>query len=534
MSNNDTTSAVDWLRAQKATIQAMCSIAGVAGASVGVLDRGEVIFTHHYGFKDITTKEKANADTMYGVGSCSKSFFNIAAAALVDEGKLDWEEPVKTYVPEFKTSSQVVTEGANIVDLMAHRLGLSGAFHLAFQGDGEHLIPKRDFWKYLPKLQPVAPFRARWLYNSHGYSVLGEILERVTDKTTDECLQEYVARPCGLKRTVSELDFEKTENLAKPHAALANASLYPLPHRQDFRGHFFEAAAGVYTTLNDVLKYSFEVLKACSKLPLQAEGTIKESDQIFTQHIPVINPSFRERSYALGWIRTQLPGVVGVMGDNHRILPMDSLPIIGKGTKSRLALYHQGATVGYFPSFYLFPETQSAVVVLTNSIANCDAADWIAQAMAEALFDDQAAVDWIGLTRKFSLQCLKYYDDMQFQVMKNRQDGPPSRDISEYIGEYYDKTGLFFIRIDRKEGQRNALQLAFQGLEKQAYDLRYFYGDTFEWTLTRDQTAKRGRYHQFDQSYFNLEFRASKGDSIDSLGWRHDPNLPDPEIFSKK
>jgi hypothetical protein len=95
--------------------------------------------------------------------------------------------------------------------------------------------------------------------------------------------------------------------------------------------------------------------------------------------MPVPNPSFRERSYALGWIRTQLPGAVGVMGDNGRILPVPQLPVLGRGATPRLALFHQGATVGYFPSFYLFPETESAVVVLTSSIANCDAADWIAQ-----------------------------------------------------------------------------------------------------------------------------------------------------------
>lgn len=95
-----------------------------------------------------------------------------------------------------------------------------------------------------------------------------------------------------------------TLNFAKPYAALADGTPYELPYRQDFRYHFFEAAAGIYTSLNDVLKYSKAVLEAAEKLLRKAEGALRESDQLFTHHIPVVNPTFRERLYALGWIRT--------------------------------------------------------------------------------------------------------------------------------------------------------------------------------------------------------------------------------------
>jgi CubicO group peptidase (beta-lactamase class C family) len=77
----------------------------------------------------------------------------------------------------------------------------------------------------------VAQFRASWLYNSHGYSVLSEMLERVTGQPVSEVLQDYVAKPLGLTRTVSKLDFDEAPNFAKPYAALADGTPYELPHR---------------------------------------------------------------------------------------------------------------------------------------------------------------------------------------------------------------------------------------------------------------------------------------------------------------
>lgn len=92
------------------------------------------------------------------------------------------------------------------------------------------------------------------------------------------------------------------------------------------------------------------------------------------------------------------------MGDNIRLLPQSELLQIGKGAESRLAMYHQGATVGYFTSFYLFPETHSAIVVLTNTIALGDGADCIAQPLTQTLLDDKERIDWGSMAKTYS-QC---------------------------------------------------------------------------------------------------------------------------------
>ena len=174
------------------------------------------------------------------------------------------------------------------------------------------MIGKQDLRKYLPKLKPAASFRGKWIYNSYGYSIVGELLEKVTDKPLSEILKQHVTSPLGLTRTTTQANLKKTKNFADPYAALENGTRYHLQHRQDFRNHFFEAAAGVYTTLYDMMIYAKAVVQGASGVPTKTASSFSKPPTLFS-------PSFRERSYALGWIRALLPGVLGVMGDNIRV-----------------------------------------------------------------------------------------------------------------------------------------------------------------------------------------------------------------------
>ncbi|PVH81942.1 beta-lactamase/transpeptidase-like protein [Cadophora sp. DSE1049] len=410
------------LKGNEGEIEEICRIAGIAGASVGILYESEVIYKHHHGFQNIATQEIANDNTLYGIGSCSN-------------------QELPTNVGNFLQNG-----------------------HRAYNsGNGDHLIAKKYFGTYLQALKPATPFREKWIYNSHGYSIVGELLTTSTRKSLNSLLEEYVNKPLGLTRTATELDFENETNFAKPYSPLDDGTPFELRERQDFRGHFFEAAAGVHSTLDDILKLfqaNMNSIHAATE-PIPTSNVIKEPETLFSQHIPVLNPSFHERSYALGWIRTQLPGVAGVMGDNPRIFSMDELPVIGEGTESRLLLYHQGATVGYFPSLYQFPESKSGIAVLTNSIALGDQADWIAQNLTQVLFNDSKKVDWLALSEKTKNRCLAKYKHMKDTIASRENPGAP-RNMDEYTRNYWDATGLFYIQVRRKPESDNTCASLFK------------------------------------------------------------------------
>ena len=83
-------------------------------------------------------------------------------------------------------------------------------------------------------------------------------------------------------------------------------------------------------------------------------------------------------SYGMGWVRTQVPGILGAIGCNPGFVKR--LPIAGRGVTNTI-FYHQGSLAGYTSSAYLIPDIKSAIIVLSNSISLNDCADWVGQAL---------------------------------------------------------------------------------------------------------------------------------------------------------
>ena len=96
----------------------------VPGISVAIVKDGKVVLSKGYGVKSILTKEKVDANTLFGIASNSKAFTTAALAMLVDEKKLKWDDKVTQYLPDFKMYNDYVTNEFTIRDLVTHRSGL--------------------------------------------------------------------------------------------------------------------------------------------------------------------------------------------------------------------------------------------------------------------------------------------------------------------------------------------------------------------------------------------------------------------------
>jgi hypothetical protein len=91
---------------------------------------------------------------------------------------------------------------------------------------------------------------------------------------------------------------------------------------------------------------------------------------------------------------TTLPNPIGAGGSNSMLV--DKMPEVGKGTAGTEVLYYQGNMAGYTTSLILLPDTQSAIVVLANSMALNDAADWVSQAVLETLLNTSEPADYVS------------------------------------------------------------------------------------------------------------------------------------------
>jgi CubicO group peptidase (beta-lactamase class C family) len=96
----------------------------VPGLAIAVIQDGKVILSKGFGARDVRKNVPVTPRTLFAVGSITKSFTVTELGMLVDEGKLDWDRPVREYLPGFKLYDSVASERITPRDLVTHRSGL--------------------------------------------------------------------------------------------------------------------------------------------------------------------------------------------------------------------------------------------------------------------------------------------------------------------------------------------------------------------------------------------------------------------------
>ncbi|MBP6557086.1 MAG: beta-lactamase family protein, partial [Flavobacterium sp.] len=175
----------------------------VPGIAVGIVKDGKLVFAKGYGVSNIKTQQKVDANTLFGIASNSKAFTASALAILVDEGKINWDDKVKKYLPEFKMYDDYVTNEFTIRDLLTHKSGLGlGAGDLMIWPDGHDFTPK-DIVKNIQYLKPVSGFRTKYDYDNLLYVIAGEVVEKVSGKTWCDFVDERLMKPIGMNKSAA-------------------------------------------------------------------------------------------------------------------------------------------------------------------------------------------------------------------------------------------------------------------------------------------------------------------------------------------
>src|SRR5687767_1686019 len=95
----------------------------VRGVGIGVINDGKVVFVNGYGVRDEAKNLPVTARTVMPIGSITKSFTVAGVAALVDQGKAEWDKPVREFLPEFRLYDETATDHVTPRDLVTHRTG---------------------------------------------------------------------------------------------------------------------------------------------------------------------------------------------------------------------------------------------------------------------------------------------------------------------------------------------------------------------------------------------------------------------------
>src|SRR5258708_15103820 len=141
----------------------------VPGVAIGIIQDGKVILAKGYGVRELGQSATVTPDTIFAVGSMTKSFTAVTVAAMVDEGKLNWDRPVREYLPWFRMYDPVATELITPRDLLTHRSGLPGHNFIRFSTP----LDRAELTRRLRYLEPNRTFRDVYQYNNLMYVTTG-------------------------------------------------------------------------------------------------------------------------------------------------------------------------------------------------------------------------------------------------------------------------------------------------------------------------------------------------------------------------
>lgn len=513
-------------------VEQICKTSGTPGASIVVAQRGRQIFQHHYGYRDVERREAPDSDTVYYVGSLSKGIAAAAVGILVDEKRFDWNTTLSQLIPTFQQRDKSLEDMINVADILSHRTGLSGPNALWSQGGNKVYLERESIIPTFANLQTVKDFRASWLYCNPGYWLADEIISRTTGQTYGSFLIDRIFSPLGMTRTFIKKPDSTPPNSAKAYMPMEDGTFAEIPPPAVFDGSAIATAGGVKSSATDMLKYYSALLRSRELEFFGNEDkeatTIKQASYLTSARTLLSPRLMLEQSYGLGLARVQLPGSFGAIGLNPGLL--EEMPTIGKGAASKLVIYHQGSFPGFLSAVFMIPDEDVVLLVLTNSLAFNDAADWLGQMVLEYIIDSPQKTDFVKLAEETRNTTLRMYRTFEDHLKHDGTPDPKTKPLGAYAGSYYNSPNTFAIKVVEKNEQ---LHMYFQNETWDVYTLKPCGNDCFSWGITYKEQVERARWPIANVDYYKFQFEADDHGVVSRLEWHHDPNTG-PETFVKE
>lgn len=170
---------------------------GVPGAAVGVYFKGQTA-TRGMGVTSIENPLPVTDDTLFQIGSISKTFTGTLVMQLVDSAQLRLDAPVREYIPRFRVKDPTASRHSTLLTTLTHMGGWEGDF-FDDTGSGDDALGR--VVERMAGLDQVAPFNTVWSYNNAGFYLAGRAIELATGKPYEVALKELLLEPLGLRRT---------------------------------------------------------------------------------------------------------------------------------------------------------------------------------------------------------------------------------------------------------------------------------------------------------------------------------------------
>lgn len=404
------------------------------GLAVAVIENGKIIHQKGYGQLAIDSDKMVNEHTLFQIASNTKAFTAAGLAILVDQGKLDWDDRVIQYIPEFTMYNDYVRENFTIVDLLTHRSGLGlGAGDLMFFPSGSDFTIK-DVLNNFQFLKPTSDFRTKYDYDNLLYQVAGEVISRVSGQSYDEFIESHILNPLGMDRSGFEFSgLKDKDNVAAAHAT-DHGEIRKIDRFVSGEGSLL-AAGGIYSSVYDMSKWLLAQINE-GKYGDSLENRIFSSERQSEMWRPYTmigfnlkpSPSYRWHfgAYGLGWFIANI--------NNFSVLS------------------HSGGLPGMLSMIMMVPELNSAVVVLTNGAPGGNSYGTISSAITDE-WTKRKRWDYLTNTKEQLARADAWVDSTTNAAWQNAKvSNLEELKAKAFLGTYEDKW-FGRIKIENREGK---------------------------------------------------------------------------------
>ncbi len=319
------------------TYNALLEKHNITGTSIAIVENGEIVYATGYGFQDKENNIKADANTIYRIGSCTKSFTALAVMQLQEQKKLAIEDAIQTYLTAISIKTPAGEENPiKIKDILTHSSGLPSDIMNGFVCDS----PPNSDWliQQLNNCYMAAPAGYQHSYSNMGYNLLGKLIEVASQHDYETYLEENIFKPLSMSSTFVKRGDQFKGQVSKGYDG--NKPMQEALIRDESAGLIQSNVLDMCNYINMYIakgkSNKIQILSAKSIQEMEADG-IKD----------IVLPTGNSWGY-------------GLYSSNYSAnSPKDTVPVKIIG--------HGGDTWVFHSDFKYIPELNIGAIVLTNS-----------------------------------------------------------------------------------------------------------------------------------------------------------------------
>ena len=454
----------------------------IPGLAIAVVQNGEAALVSAYGLRDVEAGLKVTTDTQFLIGSITKSFTSTGLALLVDERRLDWKEPVRDYIPEFRLHDAVATDRITVRDLLCHHSGLPRHDWIWVPGD----LSPAQMLGAMRYLEPSDDIRSTFQYFNLGYLVASMVAERVSGQSWTEFTRARLTDKLHMNVTFTVEDLAAAADAAVPYAMDGDTRLRA--NRWPIR---VTAAGGINTSIASFANW---LRLHLDKGAFEGQRLLSPSliQELQAPRVHEAAPAFAE------------------YGDMHCGLGFRLHSYRGE----RVVL-HGGGWIGWGTRMAMLPDRGVGIAVFTNRDPSA-----VPEILANYVFDrvcGKEPIPWLDRLRERRRKFVAQLDiDRQARKATRRPDTRPSHDLAEYAGDY-EHPGYGRITITHVGGKLN---WAYRGMSEPLAHRHY---DTFE----LPEAPAESLLAALQPNQFTISFSSDREGNLASLAVPFEPLVND-------